>query len=109
VLLSVGIHQDSDLELGEVLADRSVPSPLDLMTTSLLPGVVARLMSALDRREQEVLRLRFGLDGCRAHTLGELGEHLGLTRERVRQIEKAALSKLRRPAAELGVPDLLAG
>jgi DNA-directed RNA polymerase sigma subunit (sigma70/sigma32) len=66
-------------------------------------------MSLLDRREQEVLRHRFGLDGSRPHTLGELGDRLGLTRERVRQIEKAALSKLRRPAAEMGVPDLLAG
>jgi RNA polymerase sigma factor (sigma-70 family) len=109
VLLSVAVHQDSDVELGEALADRSVPSAIDLLTSSLLPGVVARLMSTLDRREQDVLRLRFGLDGSRPHTLGELGDHLGLTRERVRQIEKAALSKLRRPAAEMGVQDLLAG
>jgi RNA polymerase sigma factor (sigma-70 family) len=109
VLLSVAVHQDSDVELGEALADRSAPSPVDLLTSSLLPGVVARLMGTLDGREQEVLRLRFGLDGSRPHTLGELGDHLGLTRERVRQIEKAALSKLRRPAAEMGVPDLLAG
>jgi RNA polymerase sigma factor (sigma-70 family) len=109
VLLSVAVHQDSDVELGEALADRSVPSAIDLLTSSLLPGVVARLVSTLDRREQDVLRLRFGLDGSRPHTLGELGDHLGLTRERVRQIEKAALSKLRRPAAEMGVQDLLAG
>ncbi|HWC39110.1 MAG TPA: sigma-70 family RNA polymerase sigma factor [Acidimicrobiales bacterium] len=109
VLLSVAVHQDSDVELGEALADGSVPSAIDLLTSSLLPGVVARLMTTLDGREQEVLRLRFGLDGSRPHTLGELGDHLGLTRERVRQIEKAALSKLRRPAAEMGVPDLLAG
>jgi RNA polymerase primary sigma factor len=49
------------------------------------------------------------LDGSPPSSLGELGDRLGLTRERVRQIEKAALSKLRRPAAEMGVPDLLAG
>ncbi|HEY1633629.1 MAG TPA: sigma-70 family RNA polymerase sigma factor [Acidimicrobiales bacterium] len=109
VLLSVALHQDSEVELGEVLADGSVPSALDLLAASLLPGVVTRLMTLLDAREQEVLRLRFGLDGSSPHTLGELGDHLGLTRERVRQIEKAALSKLRRPAAEMGVADLLAG
>jgi RNA polymerase sigma factor (sigma-70 family) len=109
VLLSVAVHQDSDVELGDALADRSVPPAIDVLTSSLLPGVVDRLMSLLDRREQEVLRHRFGLDGSRPHTLGELGDRLGLTRERVRQIEKAALSKLRRPAAEMGVPDLLAG
>jgi RNA polymerase sigma factor (sigma-70 family) len=109
VLLSVALHQDSEVELGEVLADGSLPSALDLLAASLLPDVVTRLMTLLDAREQEVLRLRFGLDGSSPHTLGELGDHLGLTRERVRQIEKAALSKLRRPAAEMGVPDLLAG
>ncbi len=109
VLLSVAVHQDSDVELGDVLADGSVPSALDQLATSLLPGVVSRLMDLLDGREQEVLRLRFGLDGSRPHTLGELGDLLGLTRERVRQIEKSVLSKLRRPAAEMGVPDLLAG
>jgi RNA polymerase sigma factor (sigma-70 family) len=109
MLLSVAIHQDSDMELGEALADRSVPPAADLVAASLLPGVVTRLLSVLDRREQEVLRLRFGLEGATPHTLGELGDRLGLTRERVRQIEKAALSKLRRPAAEMGVPDLLAG
>jgi RNA polymerase sigma factor (sigma-70 family) len=109
VLLSVALHQDSEVELGEVLADGSLPSALDLLAASLLPGVVTRLMTLLDAREQEVLRLRFGLDGSSPHTLGELGDHLGLTRERVRQIEKAALSKLRRPAAEMGVADLLAG
>jgi len=109
VLLSVAIHQDSDVELGEVLADASLPSALDVLAASLLPGVVTRLMGLLDRREQEVLRLRFGLDGSRPQTLGEIGHQLGLTRERVRQIEKAALYKLRRPAAEMGVHDLLAG
>jgi DNA-directed RNA polymerase sigma subunit (sigma70/sigma32) len=109
VLLSVALHQDGDVELSEVLADASLPSALDLLTASLLPGVVTRLMTLLDPREQVVLRLRFGLDGSQPQTLGELGHQLGLTRERVRQIEKAALSKLRRPAAEMGVPDLLAG
>ena len=82
---------------------------MDVLAASLLPGVVTRLMGLLDRREQEVLRLRFGLDGSRPQTLGEIGHQLGLTRERVRQIEKAALYKLRRPAAEMGVHDLLAG
>jgi RNA polymerase sigma factor (sigma-70 family) len=109
VLLSEPPHQDSDLELGEVLVDRSTPAAVDVLAASMLPSVVDQLMDFLDEREQEVLRLRFGLQGGRPHTLGELGEQLDLTRERIRQIEKAALSKLRRPATDMGVLDLLAG
>jgi RNA polymerase sigma factor (sigma-70 family) len=67
---------------------------------SLLPQEIARLLSALDDRERQILRLRFGLDQGEPRTLEEVGEHFNLTRERIRQIEARAMSKLRHPSAD---------
>jgi RNA polymerase primary sigma factor len=60
-----------------------------------LGGHIETLMGALSPREQQVLRMRFGMGGVREHTLEEVGRALSLTRERIRQIERAALDKLR--------------
>jgi RNA polymerase sigma factor (sigma-70 family) len=73
----------------------------------LLPDEINRLLSPLDEREREILRLRFGLDRGEPRTLEEVGEHFNLTRERIRQIEARAMSKLRHPSSDTGARDLL--
>jgi RNA polymerase primary sigma factor len=82
--------------LGDVLPDGDLPSPDDEAQKSLLRNRVHCVLEQLSDRERIVVQLRFGLDGHRAHTLGEIGEQLQLTRERVRQIEAEALAKLRK-------------
>ncbi|MCB1269086.1 MAG: RNA polymerase subunit sigma-70, partial [Microthrixaceae bacterium] len=74
---------------------------------SLLPAQISRLMLPLDDREREILSLRFGLDRGEPRTLEEVGEHFDLTRERIRQIEARAMSKLRHPSSDTGARDLL--
>lgn len=81
--------------LGDVLPDFDLPSPDDEAQKSLLRSHVQDVLEKLTDRERVVVQLRFGLEGNRAHTLGEIGEKLQLTRERVRQIESEALAKLR--------------
>jgi RNA polymerase primary sigma factor len=90
--------EDSSGTLGDLIADRSVRSPHDLAAHSMLKRHMDDAMQVLSPRERQVLRLRYGLgDGAREHTLGEIADVLGVTSERVRQIESAALSKLRQP------------
>ena len=81
--------------LGEVVRDDNAPSPDDVAYKALLRQQVQAALAALPERERVVLQLRFGLAGHRPHTLGEIGRRLGLTRERTRQIESAALRRLR--------------
>lgn len=81
--------------LGDVLPDEELPSPDDEAQKSMLRSHVQDVLETLTDRERIVVQLRFGLEGNRAHTLGEIGEQLQLTRERVRQIEAEALGKLR--------------
>ena len=69
---------------------------------------INRLLAPLDDREREILKLRFGLDRGEPRTLEEVGEHFNLTRERIRQIEARAMSKLRHPSSDTGARDLLA-
>ena len=68
---------------------------------------INRLLAPLDEREREILRLRFGLDRGEPRTLEDVGEHFNLTRERIRQIEARAMSKLRHPSSDTGARDLL--
>ena len=74
-------------------------SPFDVVAGSLMADEVEKLLRPLDEREREILRLRYGLDRGEPRTLDEVGGELNLTRERIRQIEKGAISKLRHPAA----------
>ena len=90
-----------------VVEDRSADSPFEVAATALLPEEITRLLSPLDEREREILRLRFGLDRGEPRTLEEVGEHFNLTRERIRQIEARAMSKLRHPSSDTGARDLL--
>jgi RNA polymerase sigma factor (sigma-70 family) len=107
--LSEPLRADSEGELGDVVEDRSAVSPFDAAAASLLPGEVAKLLVVLDERERAILQLRFGLDRGEPRTLDEVGLHFHLTRERIRQIEARAMSKLRHPTLELHAHDLLTG
>jgi RNA polymerase sigma factor (sigma-70 family) len=105
--LSEPLRDDGDAELGDVVEDRSVYSPFDVAATTLLPNEINKLLSPLDEREREILKLRFGLDRGEPRTLEEVGEYFNLTRERIRQIEARAMSKLRHPSSDTGARDLL--
>ncbi len=106
--LSEPLREDGDAELGDVVEDRSAESPFEVAATALLPEEINRLLAPLDDREREILKLRFGLDRGEPRTLEEVGEHFNLTRERIRQIEARAMSKLRHPSSDTGARDLLA-
>ena len=105
--LSEPLREDGDAELGDVVEDKGADSPFESAATSLLPDEIARLLAPLDEREREILKLRFGLDRGEPRTLEEVGEHFNLTRERIRQIEARAMSKLRHPSSDTGARDLL--
>jgi RNA polymerase sigma factor (sigma-70 family) len=105
--LSVQLREDGDAELADVVADRSAESPFEMAATALLPMEIERLLSPLNERERQILRLRFGLDRGEPRTLEEVGARFDLTRERIRQIEARAMSKLRHPAHDTGARDLL--
>jgi RNA polymerase primary sigma factor len=98
VSLELPAGEDEEQELGDVLADTESASPEDVATTHTLRDEVQRVLeSVLTPREQLVLQLRFGLGNGQAHPLEQVGRELGITRERVRQIEAGALAKLRQP------------
>jgi RNA polymerase sigma factor (sigma-70 family) len=105
--LSDPLREDGDAELGDVVEDRSAESPFEVAAVALLPEEIDKLLSPLDEREREILKLRFGLDRGESRTLEEVGEYFNLTRERIRQIEARAMSKLRHPSSDTGARDLL--
>jgi len=107
VSLSEPLHHESDAEIGDLVEDRGIVSPADAAVTAQLPGEVAKMLGCLDARECEVIRLRFGLDRGEPRTLEEVGRVFDLTRERIRQIEAKAMSKLRHPAAGGDLQELL--
>jgi len=93
--LDMKIGEDEGTELGEILSDRTAYTPEDEALAGDRPKEVERALSSLSDREKRVLRLRYGLGTEREYTLEEIGRHLSVTRERVRQIESRALQKLR--------------
>ncbi len=101
------LREDGDGEIGDMVEDASSISPFEHAATEMLPADVAKLLSQLDERERGILTLRFGLDRGEPRTLEEVGLHFNLTRERIRQIEARAMSKLRHPSSESGARDLL--
>ena len=108
--LSEPLREDGDAELGDVVEDRSAVSPVRCRRRSpCCRCEVSKMLVALDEREREILRLRFGLDRGEPRTLDEVGEHFSLTRERIRQIEARAMSKLRHPSTDRGARELLTG
>jgi RNA polymerase sigma factor (sigma-70 family) len=108
VSLASPIGSDGDTELADIMADDDSPSPFDAVAEGMLGEEVEKLMSRLGERERRILSLRFGLDRGEPRTLDEVGYEMHLTRERIRQIERAALAKLRSPASSALARDLLA-
>lgn len=108
VSLDTPMGADGESELGDVVADRTAASPFDVVAAGMMGEEIDRLLQPLDEREREILKLRYGLDRGDPRTLEEVGDALHLTRERIRQIERQALSKLRHPSADTGAHDLLA-
>jgi RNA polymerase primary sigma factor len=101
--LDIPVGEDGDARLVDLVPSNS-PPPDHTAALHALGDQVSELVARLDDRERQILRLRFGLDHAREHTLEEVGKLMHLTRERIRQIEQAALSKLRTMASakELG-------
>jgi len=99
VSLEQPVGDEDDFNLSDLIEDRGAVVPDDAATRSLLDAAVREALGHLSEREQDVVRLRFGLDDGKIRTLEEVGKEFGVTRERVRQIESKTLAKLRRPDA----------
>jgi RNA polymerase primary sigma factor len=85
-------------QLGDLIADQAVQQPEEQAAISLLREELSKLLESLTPRERRVIELRFGLDDEQSRTLAEIGTELDLSKERIRQIEKEALTKLRHPS-----------
>lgn len=91
------VGEEDESNLGDFIQDESADSPADAAAKVMLSDAVGEVLNELSEREQEIVRLRFGLDGGQAKTLEEVGKAFGVTRERIRQIEAKTLAKLRHP------------
>jgi len=107
VSLEQPVGDEDDFNLSDLIEDRGAVVPDDAATRSLLDAAVREALGHLSEREQDVVRLRFGLDDGKIRTLEEVGREFGVTRERVRQIESKTLAKLRRPDAAYLLRDYL--
>ena len=94
--LDAPIGDDDATEFSEIVGDESALTPFELLRDKTLRQDISEVLSELDAREAEILTLRFGLDGSKPKTLEEVGKRFRVTRERVRQIQNIALTKLRR-------------
>jgi RNA polymerase primary sigma factor len=90
------VAEDDGKQLGETVSDLEASSPLEQLSDSDLLSELGELMVLLDARERRILSARFGLEGESPKTLEEVGRKFGVTRERIRQLQNGALSKLRR-------------
>jgi RNA polymerase primary sigma factor len=91
------VGEEDESNLGDFIMDSSTDGPADAATKTMLTEAVEDVLGELSEREQEIVRMRFGLDGGQAKTLEEVGKQFGVTRERIRQIEAKTLAKLRHP------------
>lgn len=107
VSLETPIGEEEDSHLGDFIQDNNVMVPADQATFTLLHEQLMESLETLTEREQQVLRLRFGLDDGRPRTLEEVGRVFHVTRERIRQIEAKALRKLRHPSRSKKLKDYL--
>ncbi len=105
--LEMEVGEDMDSNLGDFIEDDSTPPPPDTAIYEMLRQRLDDVLSSLSAREGRVLQLRFGLQDGRAYTLEEVGQKFGVTRERIRQIEAKALSKLRHPRRSRRLRDFL--
>jgi RNA polymerase sigma factor (sigma-70 family) len=99
VSLSLAVGEDGDHELADLVADQALETPFDAAASSIERSDVRALLQHLDERERQVIDMRFGLTTDQPLTLDEVGRQFNLTRERIRQIEAKALTKLRHPCS----------
>jgi RNA polymerase primary sigma factor len=100
-------EQEGDAVIGDFIEDHDAPAPEEITLQEILEDRVQELLETLPHREALVLRLRYGLESGEVHTLKEIGEKMGITRERVRQIEAQALRRLRNPGLRRELVDFV--
>ena len=108
ISLETPIGEEGDSHLSELIEDRAVISPTETIINRDLKAQTANALRTLTRREEKVIKMRFGLEDGSEHTLEEVGQCFAVTRERVRQIEAKALRKLRHPSRSLKLKSFLA-
>ncbi|RMG75982.1 MAG: sigma-70 family RNA polymerase sigma factor [Chloroflexi bacterium] len=107
IALERPVGDDGDSEFGDFIEDQESPSPVESATQHLLEETIEEVLSELSPRQSHILRLRFGLGGGEPHTLEEIANKFGLSRERIRQLEKEALRRLRHPRLAHNLRDYL--
>jgi RNA polymerase primary sigma factor len=107
ISLETPIEEDADSEFGDFIEDKSSPAPTEIVTHNLLREHLQQVLGRLPEREAHILELRYGLLDGETHTLEEVGQQIGVTRERVRQLEAQALNRLRHSSAHQLLQDYL--
>lgn len=107
IALERPVGDDGDSEFGDFIEDQDSPSPVEAATQHLLQETIEEVLNELTPRQSHILRLRFGLGGGEPHTLEEIANKFGLSRERIRQLEKEALRRLRHPRLAHNLRDYL--
>jgi RNA polymerase primary sigma factor len=107
ISLETPIEEDADSEFGDFIEDKSSPQPAEVVTNNLLREHLEQVLARLPDREAHILELRYGLLDGETHTLEEVGQKIGVTRERVRQLEAQALNRLRHSSAHQLLQDYL--
>ena len=103
--LDMPVGDEEDTTIGSFVEDDNTPGPADATSNTLLAEALAEILGTLTDREADVLRMRFGMYDGRTHTLEEVGQIFGVTRERIRQIENKAIRKLRHPSRAKKIKD----
>jgi RNA polymerase primary sigma factor len=105
--LEMPTDDEQDSTLGDFVEDKESPAPPDEVSTTMLKDLLMEILDDLPPREVKILQMRYGLLDGETYTLQEVGKKMGVTRERVRQIEAQALSRLRHPAHARRLRDFL--
>ena len=103
--LDTPVGDEEDTSIGSFVEDERTPGPADATSNALLGEALKEILDTLTEREADVLRMRFGMYDGRTHTLEEVGQQFGVTRERIRQIENKAIRKLRHPSRAKKIKD----
>ena len=103
--LDTPVGDEEDTSIGSFVEDERTPGPADATSNALLAEALKEILDTLTEREADVLRMRFGMYDGRTHTLEEVGQQFGVTRERIRQIENKAIRKLRHPSRAKRIRD----